>query len=96
MSPNPGTSVVDTKVKKLFHLQTLAKHIPDGFSTDRHIIHNAILGKENSLPSKCRKLPTTISLAINVLPDPSQPNLTSLAEAKAVPDWPQWQKAIKA
>lgn len=77
----------------------MAKYIPDGFSSDSHIVRNSLHGMGNTLPHKqldpaptiCRKKPKPhVLFVFDTLPHTLDSNPTSLTEAQSQPDWPKW------
>ena len=97
LNPDPRTALADTEVTKLINLKDLADQIPDGFYSGPRVLQNPLPGTCNVLPTK-RLAPLTskstkvqrTTFNTEVALDP-----TSLAKAKASPEWPDWSKALE-
>ena len=59
LNPDPRTTLADSEVIKLLHLQHLAENIPDGFHSRPRIVRSPVPGSGNPVPiapPKKRKL----------------------------------------
>ena len=103
MNPDPRTVLAETETIKLLNLRDLAEQIPDGFYSGPRVLRNPIPGSGNHLPgttsqlakrqvastSRPAKVPRT-AFNTKLAPDP-----LTLTEAKASPEWPNWNKKLE-
>ena len=90
---DPRTSLSETEVQKILHLQALADRLPDGFSDAPRVTRISTLG--TGLKRKISALHTDATLQ-TIENAEEKPDPLTLEEAQCSDEWPQWETALHA
>ena len=93
LNPDPRTSLSETEVQKILHLQALADRLPNGFSDMPRVTCIPVLG--TGFKRKISALHTNAVLQTTENAE-EKPDPLTLEEAQRNDEWPQWETALQA